>query len=396
MRILVLTSRFPYPVEKGDKLRIYYQMRELARHHTLVLVALTDARVSPEAYAEVAALCEEVHLWPLSRPGIAWHLLTGWLRGWPIQVAYFYRRRWQQALAEVIARTQPDGIYCQLIRMAEYVRRLAPDRPATLDYMDCFSVGMQRQAARERWWRRPVYRREARLLARYEGQAFGAFAHHSIISAQDRDLLGLTPAQRARVHVIPNGVDTAFFHPTAGPATSETHDLVFAGNMGYFPNVQAATYLIGEVMPRVWAQRPETTVLLAGARPAPAVRRLAADPRVVVSGWLDDIRSGYRAGRLFVAPLQAGSGQQNKILEALALGRPCLTTSLVNNAIGAPAGQAILLADSPDAWAQQILAALADPALRARLGAAGRAFVEQDHSWASTVARLEAVWAGGG
>ncbi|RMG61098.1 MAG: glycosyltransferase [Bacteroidetes bacterium] len=392
MRLLVLTSRFPYPVEKGDKLRLFFQLRELARHHRVILVALNEGPVAPGDYQVVASLCEEVHVWPLTRAGIAAHLLQGLLSGQPLQVAYFFRRRYLRRLAALIARTRPDGLYCQLIRMAEYVRRLPADLPATLDYMDCFSVQMARQAERESPWRRPVYRREARLLGRYEAQVYPAFSHHTIISAQDRDLLGLSPARRAQVQVIPNGVDTDYFHPAAGPAATETHDLVFAGNMGYFPNVQAARYLVEVLMPRVWAQRPDTSLLLAGARPAPAVLRLAEDSRVEVSGWLEDIRSGYRAGRLFVAPLQAGSGQQNKILEALALGRPCLTTPLVNNAIGAEPERDLLLAEDPDDWVRQILRGLADTELRARLGRAGRAFVAEGHSWGHTVGLLRALW----
>ncbi|GAB4403141.1 MAG: TIGR03087 family PEP-CTERM/XrtA system glycosyltransferase [Bacteroidia bacterium] len=390
MKLLVLTSRFPYPVEKGDKLRIYHQLVQLAQRHEIVLFSLSDQPVAEADYRQVAALCSSIYLFSLPRPGIFLHVALGLLRGEAIQMAYFFRRKIAHRLAQIIETEQPDMLYCQLIRMAAYVQALRPAIPCTIDYMDCFSAGMKRQATREQLLRRGIYRRESRLLARYEREVYGAFAHHCIISEQDRRLLDLPADQQDRVQVVPNGVDTAYFCPD--PAQTPTHDVVFAGNMGYFPNVEAACFLASEVMPLVWATYPQATLLIAGARPTPAVRRLAADPRIDVSGWVADIRRAYGGGRVCVAPLRTGSGQQNKVLEAMSMARPCVTTSLVNNAIGAVPAEAMLLGDTPAQLAQQICAVLADPALGARLGTRARVFVEERYSWPASVALLEACW----
>lgn len=384
MKLLVLTSRFPYPIEKGDKLRAYHQLRELGRRHEVILVALTMQPVTAAELEAVADLVQQVHVFPMSRLGLVWELGQCLLDGRPAQVAYFYRRRIHQQIRALIAREGPDHIYCQLLRMADYVRDSPV--PATLDYMDAFSVGMARRARESRPWLRPFFAWEARKVARYERAIFADFAHHTIISEQDR--LHLPVPEPKCVLVVPNGIDLAHFAPPE-QAPTPRHDLVFVGNMGYFPNVRAARYLVEEVMPLVWARRPGTTVLLAGARPTAEVRALGRLPQVTVSGWVADIRDAYLDGRLLVAPLFTGSGQQNKILEAMALGQPCLTTPMVNNAIGAAPGADICLADRAEAFAQQIVDLLGDAARLQRVGQAGRSYVAQHFSWRRSVSLLE-------
>jgi sugar transferase (PEP-CTERM/EpsH1 system associated) len=388
MKLLVLTSRFPYPIEKGDKLRAYHQLRELGQRHEVVLVALTMQPVAASDFQAVAELVQQVHVWPVGRLGLIWELSKALFDGRPAQVAYFYRRHIHQKMEALIARERPDHIYCQLLRMAEYVR--AESLPTTIDYMDTFSVGMKRRAQESAPWLRPLLAWEARKLARYEAAIFAHFDHHTIISEQDRQHLPV--ADPKRVAVIPNGIDLAFFTLPEKPPEPQ-HDLVFVGNMGYFPNVKAAHDLIHQIMPQVWAQRPETRVLLAGARPTAEVQRLARDPRVTVSGWIEDIRTAYLDGRIMVAPLLTGSGQQNKILEAMALARPCITTALVNNAIGASAGKEILLATDAAMFAWQLLDLLADPMRQRAIGMAGMRYVRQHFSWATSVAHLERVMA---
>jgi polysaccharide biosynthesis protein PslH len=388
MKLLVLTSRFPYPIEKGDKLRAYHQLRELGQRHEVILVALTMQPVTARNFEVVADLVSQLHVFPMSRLGLAWELGKSLFDGRPAQVAYFYRRHIHQQIAALIAQEQPDQIYCQLLRMADYVRR--SECPKTLDYMDAFSVGMARRAKESSPWLRPFFAWEARKVARYEAAIFPDFDTHTIISEQDRAHLPVAAPER--IQVVPNGINLSFFTPPE-LSPEPRYDLVFVGNMGYFPNVRAARYLVGQVMPLVWAERPHTSVLLAGARPSAEVKALAQQAPVEVSGWVEDIRRAYLDGRLLVAPLFTGSGQQNKILEAMALGRPCLTTPMVNNAIGAEAEAQILLAEDAPAFAQQILALLPDGERRSQIGLAGMSYVREHFSWRRSVGLLEDVMA---
>lgn len=382
MKLLVLSSRFPYPIEKGDKLRIYHQIRELSARHEIHLIALSDHPVSESELLEMQQYCKEVHLFRLSKIRIYTRLLWALFRKKPFQQAYFFRPDIARKIQQIATQTSPDMIYCQLVRMAAYCKALP--FPKTLDYMDALSLGMERRAEHSPLGVKSLIRREARLLKRYEQGLLQAFDHHTIISASDGK--EISPGGTPVIHTIPNGVEVAHFLPQ--PEASPQYELVFVGNMGYFPNVEAARFLVKKVLPLL---AKEVSLLLAGARPDPQVRALASD-RVRVSGWVDDIRDAYADGKVFVAPLFTGSGQQNKILEAMAMGLPCVTTSLVNQAIGAVPEQEVLLADSAAAFAGQVERLRSDAELRRRLATAGRKMVEEKYSWEGSVRKLEAIF----
>ena len=388
MKLLVLLSRFPYPLDKGDKLRAFHQLRHLAaRGHNICLLALSDEPVSAEALAAVRPLCRGgLHLHRLGRlgrgRGLARALATA---GRPLQVGYFYEEKAQRRVDELLAEFRPQHVYCQLIRMAEYLRPHAGRYPMTLDYMDGFSAGMARRAATAPAWQRPVLALEARRLAAYEAAAFGWFQHHTIISEPDRQLI--QHSQKEEIAVVPNGIDFTYFQPR--PAAEKTCELLFCGNMGYHPNVDAAGWLAEEILPLVRQRHPAARLLLAGTTPSPKVRALAARPGVGVSGWLPDIRTAYAGARVFVAPMRVGTGLQNKLLEAMAMQLPCVTTPLAHNALGGTPGHHLLVADTAPALAEALAGLLTDAPAAARLAAAGRTFVAETYDWAAATARLE-------
>ncbi len=390
MKLLILTSRFPYPLEKGDKLRAYHQIRMLARHHEVILVSLHDEEEVPTAHLQaLEAFCSQIHLFQIDKRDSWTAALKSFISGKPAQVGYFFRQQIRQAIRGIIQKEKPDHLYCQLIRMSEYVRSL--DVPSTLDYMDTFSVGMKRRAEKSPFYLRWPMRMESYRLMKYEAAIYPDFTHHTIISEQDRRYLRL-PAN-SPVSIIPNGIDLDFFQPL--PDQEPHHELVFVGNMGYFPNIEAAVFLAKSVMPLLWKQLPNARLLIAGARPSAEVKALAQDQRITVSGWVEDIREAYQDGQIFVAPLRAGSGQQNKILEAMALGRLCLTTPMVNNAIGAEPGKELLLAEGAQAFASQIRTALSQPRLCQAVAEAGQSFVRSHFSWEESTRKLEQLWDGG-
>lgn len=388
MKILVLLSRFPYPLDKGDKLRAYYQLRYLAgQGHEICLLALSDEPVPAAALAAVRTLCRGgLHLHRLGRVaqgrGLVRALATA---GQPLQVGYFYEKPAQRLADKLLAAFRPDHVYCQLIRMAEYLRPHAGRVPMTLDYMDVFSAGMARRAATAPAWQRPVLALEASRLAAYEAAVFGWFRHHTIISDQDRQLMPL--AEKERIAIVPNGIALDYFQPQ--PLAAKTCDLLFCGNMGYHPNVDAACWLAEEILPLVQQRRPGASLLVAGTSPAPRVRALASRPGVAVSGWLPDIRAAYAGARVFVAPMRVGTGLQNKLLEAMAMQLPCVTTPLANSALRGAPGRQLLVAEGAPDLAEALAGLLADEPAAARLAAAGRTFVAETYDWAAATARLE-------
>jgi sugar transferase (PEP-CTERM/EpsH1 system associated) len=388
MKLFVLLSRFPYPLDKGDKLRAFHQLRYLAERHEICLFALSDEDVSAEGLSLVRPLCRAglvVHR--LRRPRIARNMARALATGRPLQVGYFHDALAQRQVDGLLRDFQPDHVYCQLIRMAEYVRPHLGEVPMTLDYMDVFSAGMVRRVGQAPLWQRAVWALEAQRLLAYEAAAFDWFQHHTIISDQDRQLI--QHPRREEIEIVLNGIDTDFFQPQ--PAAEKQYDVLFCGNMSYHPNVDAACFLAEEIMPLVRQRHPAARLLVAGTTPAPRVLALAS-AHVEISGWVPDIRAAYAAARVFVAPMRVGTGLQNKLLEAMAMALPCVTTPLANNALGGTDGEELLVTKTAPELAQAIIGLLDNPDQAAALAARGHAFVKARYTWAGATSRLEALF----
>jgi polysaccharide biosynthesis protein PslH len=401
VKILVLTSRFPYPLEKGDKLRIFHQIRELSRYHEIVLCSLAENPVQELDYQEVKQYCSKIFIFQLRTVSIIKNIIANIFslpngissaKKIPFQVAYFFDSHLKKMIHKTIATEKPDHIYCQLARMAEFVRDIPI--PKTLDYMDAFSKGAERRAESSNCLTQPFWRLEARRMGQYETDLAQDFDNLTVISEQDRNLF--SPKNNPKIQVVPNGVDTNFFKNIApfAPVNAETKafHIAFVGNLGYYPNVEAVKFLVKRILPLLKKQIPNIKVLIAGARPTTEVKALA-DENVRIQGWLPDIREAYTDAQLFVAPLFHGSGQQNKILEAMAMGVPCVTTTLVNNAILAQPDEEILIADTPQEFAKKILQMLTESPQSSLnydyLRVNARQFVEKNYSWGKATFTLK-------
>ncbi|KAA9326016.1 glycosyltransferase [Adhaeribacter soli] len=385
MKILFLLSRVPLRLEKGDKLRAFYQLKELSKRHELILFALSeDPDQIPEATAELKKYCSEVYLFPVSKLKALGNLAKAFSNNKPAQVNYFYHPVAQQQIDQIIRKHQPDHIFCQLVRMSEYVRHIKTI-PKTLDYMDAFSKGMARRAEIAPFYLKPAFTFESERLKAYETEVFDDFEHTTIISGQDRNLIDHPRNQE--IAIVPNGIDTDFFHPLE---RIKNFELVFAGNMSYAPNVDTAVFLVKKVLPLVLEKLPETRLLLAGATPSQRVLTLQSE-NVYVSGWMDDIREAYASARVFVAPMSIGTGVQNKVLEAMAMKIPCIISPLVNNGVGAAENEHLLLAATPEEVAEQIIKLLSDQYLAENLAQKAYDFVRKNYDWKSAVAQLETV-----
>lgn len=380
MKLFVLLPRFPFPLDKGDRVRAYHQVLELARRHDVVVCALSHAPVGAAQRAALERPGLRVEVVRLGALGSVWGLARAWVRGLPLQVGYFLSQRARRRVLEVLAETRPDRVLVQLVRAAEYLRDVQV--PKVLDYMDAFSWGLEQRVAHAGLLA-PLLRFEARRLRRYERAIAPAFAACTVICETDRQQLAL-PSQPGP-HVVGNGVDLDVFRPR--PSARDV-ELLFVGNMAYEPNVLAAERLVREVLPRVRSVRP-ARVLIAGTRPTWRVRRLAGDG-VTVSGWVDDVVACYARAQVFVAPMPVGTGLQNKLLQAMAMELPCVTSLAARRALGADEAH-MQAADDVPGLAAHVLALLADPQAAIALGRRGAAFVRRCHAWGDTVTQLERV-----
>ena len=382
MKIFVLVSRVPYPLEKGDKLRIYHQVKELSKNHEIHLCCLNTEKAHPQALNELSKVCSELSIIPLKKISVYWNLILNLFSDRPFQVAYFFQRNAAAKINKLINTYNPDHIYTQLIRTSEYVKN-RHDIPKTIDYMDTFSKGMQRRAESASFFIKPIIFSEARRLTRYENLIYEYFENHTIISKQDRDFIW--HQKRKKIEIIPNGIDSGFFHPAD---KKKDFDVLFTGNMSYIPNVDSVEYLVEEILPLIKKEIPGVKVLIAGASPVKKIKNMANDS-VFVTGWMEDIREAYWSSSVFVAPLRLGSGLQNKLLEAMATQKPCVTSPLANNALGAVNNKSILIAENAGEFADKIIYLLKNKVEAKEIAIKGYNHVIKNFIWKSTTDKLE-------
>jgi len=384
VKVLFLVTRLPVPPWRGDQVRAYHHLRHLARHHAVTCCALLARPPAPRLVAEVEALGVRTTVVPLGVAGAAPALaraLAGDRR--PLQVLLYARRRARARVGRLVARERFDVVHAQLVRAASY---LPAGVPAVVDLIDALSANFARRGRVERGVLGPLARWEASRLRRYEGDLAARGVPCLVVSAGERTALG----DAAAVRVVPNGIDTgAFAYREDGRPAAR---LVFGGNLGYFPNVDAARWLADDILPRVRAAVSGAELRLVGARPARAVRALAARPGVAVAGDVPAMAAELAAATVAVVPLRAGSGMQNKVLEAMAVGTPVVATARAVAGIEARAGEHVLVADDAAGLAEAVVALVRDPARGRALACAARALVERRYRWEDSAAGVEAAW----
>ncbi|MFH0866414.1 MAG: glycosyltransferase [Bacteroidota bacterium] len=373
MKIFVLLPRVPWPLEKGDKLRAYNQLRSLSETNEIHLCALNDAKIHPDADKALRQYCKSVHILPLPLWGRIINVVKSLFNGKPFQAGYFYNNGNAKEVNRLIDEIQPDCIYCQLLRVAEYVKYQTIRK--ILDYQDVFSKGVERRISNSPFYMKPLLRSEYKRLLSYENKVFSMFDEKTIISIPDRDLI--PHPDRNKIHVVPNGVDTDYYKAVEAVKDFE---ILFTGNMGYPPNINSAGFLVKKIMPLVWKIIPAAKLLLSGANPSTTVLSLASD-HVVVSGWVHDMRECYGRAKIFIAPMRIGTGLQNKLLEAMAMKLPCITSTLANSALHARENEEILTGDSPAEYAAHIISLLNSTQKATLLAEQGYQFVLKNYKW---------------
>ena len=382
MKILYLTSRIPYPIDKGDKLRAYHQIKHLSENHEISLFSLNEESNNQLNYSELEKYCSKIFVEKLGKFEIIKNIFFHLFSKLPFQVSYFYSKRIQKKINKIIDIEKPDLIFCQLIRMAEYVIN-QKKYSRLIDYVDILSKGLERRAEIANLFLKPVLIWEYNKVKNYEKNCFEKFNEHIIITKQDRDLLAFK--EKEKVHIIPNGIDTDYFKPLNN---TKKYDILFTGNLSYPPNIEAALYLVKKILPKLLEVQPEIKILIAGASPSKKVLSLSST-NVAIKSWADDIRDYYSVTKIYVAPLQIGTGLQNKLLEAMAMGLPCITSPLSQQGINAPVGEVLLTADSPEKYFKLIYKLLYEQEFSQSLSINAIKFVSENFDWVKIVETLE-------
>ena len=377
MKLIYLTSRFPFPINKGDKLRSFHQIKQLSKTYDVYLISLTDKLVKPSDLAQLNEFCKEIYIYPISFVSRILNLLKTFINNRPFQVNYFYRRSIQKKINQNISQIKPDHIFCQLVRTALYVKENY-SIPKTLDYMDAFSKGLERRIQISHFLEKPFVKMEHKRMKQFENLAFEFFDNKLIISKNDRSQI--THIDHSKIKIIPNGIDSNYFKNIK---VEKKFDLIFIGNLNYKPNIEAAKFIAKEIYPRLKLRLPNIKIHIAGSNPNKKILRLA-NKGIKVSGWVEDIRKSYCSGKVFFAPMTIGSGLQNKLLEAMSLSIPCITSKLCNESLMGKNMKNIIIGNNIEDYLEKIIQILNDVKLRNKIGNSGRKYVVENFSWESS------------
>jgi sugar transferase (PEP-CTERM/EpsH1 system associated) len=389
--LLLLIHRIPYPPNKGDKIRSYHLLKHLALHYKVHLATFVDDADDWQHVPKVEAMCTTSHFAKLGWLGGRMRSLVGLLSGRSLSYDFYQDAGMQAWVDRTMAENKIDRVMVFSSPMAQYAEKY-PQARRVVDLCDVDSDKWRQYAAKKTWPMSWLYRHEADALLAYERHVAKTCDAALFVSAPEADLFRtLAPESDAKIGFFNNGVDTDYFSPERQyerPYAAEERALVFTGAMDYWPNIDAVQWFAAEVFPKLLAAMPNLRFYIVGARPAAAVQALAQQAGVVVTGTVPDVRPYIHHAEIAVAPLRIARGIQNKVLEAMAMARPVIVSGQALEGIEAAPGKDLLLADGADAFIATISALLATP--NASLGTNARATVEQQYSWPSNLARIEA------
>ena len=380
MRLLVLSSRPPWPPTRADQMTVERMLRFLAANGVEVdLACFVENETEDRAVrSELGTVCRRIATVRLP-----------WWRAWastalslpgrdPMQVAYYRSPAMARLVSERVARERYDLVYVHLIRMAEYARKLPVPKVIGLQVSQALNLERMVEHVRDPA-RRFFYRVETAKVRPYEALICREFDRVFLVGERDVEELAKTaPVPNAIVQ--PHGQDVPLL-ARVRQSVREAGAIVMSGVMATYTNVNAARWFAREIFPLVEHELPEASFWIVGRQPQREVKALARPPRVVVTGEVPDVYDWLCRAEVGVAPLRIGAGMQNKLVQAMASELPVVATRVANEGIGATPESHLLLRDEPRAFADAVIALLRDRGARERLGRAARSFVEANWTW---------------
>ncbi len=398
--LLYLVHRLPYPPNKGDKVRSFHLLKHLMQHHRVFLGTFIDDPADEVYVDTVREICPDLHIARLHPRSAKLRSLSGLLTHQALGLRYYQNAALQAWVNQTLAQEKIDATVIFSSVMAQYLDAvpLAQSPPMLVDFVDVDSAKWTAYATNHHWPMSWLYRREGERLLAYE-RSVAAKAKRSFFVTDNETALfqGMAPECAHQVEAMSNGVDADFFAPdptcsspfTAASSTASEIALVFTGAMDYWPNIDAVTWFVTDILPSLMKAWPQLRFYIVGRSPSSAVLALATT-HVVVTGTVPDVRPYLQHATVVVAPLRVARGIQNKILEAMAMARPVVAAQSCVEAIDALAGTELISALSVQDFVDEISALLAAPAQATAMGIAGRQRVVQSYSWQAHLSRIDA------
>lgn len=398
-RILFLTPQLPYPPQQGTAIRNYNLMLQAAAQNEVHLLSFSDGKPSEEQLAKLRHICASVRTVPTPNRTRLQRLGTAIGSPLPDLALRLRSSAFTQELKLVLGSVGPNVIQVEGLEMTA----------ALADVPTAVSVDLLYDAHNAEYLlQKRMYLADAAHFTRWPTAAYSYLQWHKLrryeagVCRRAGNVLACSPWDAAALReispgveplVVPNGVDIEQYRPGAVvPVDLGRQALVFTGKMDFRPNVDAVLWFVNSVLPLIRSRSPEVDFYVVGKNPHPRLEPLRQTNGVTLTGYVEDVRPYIEGASVYVVPLQSGGGTRLKVLEAMAMGKALVTTTLGGEGIDAQPGRDWLVADSPAAFADGVLALLADRALAARLGQAARDFVTAHFDWHIVTRPLVALY----
>src|SRR6202048_2384478 len=390
MRIFFVWRRGAFPPGRGGQITTFHEIRHLSAKHEVHIFCLGDGRRDLDNVPGLSDCAQSVTAVPLHGWVSKLRALGALFAGRPLSVAAFAEPELHAAIKRKFIELKPDLVMVYSCNVAQFADHF-PQVPRIMQSAKLASSRWGQSARRSPIPSRWIYSIEQRRFLAYERRIARSFSHALVCtSVEQRDFERLIPG--VPVSLVGNGVDLDYFRPLVD--AKRPGSIVFTGVMDYFPNIDAVVWFCDEVLPLVHAQMPEASFVICGSRPVRAVRRLAKRRGVSVTGRVPDTRPYLDRAEVFVAPLRMARGIQNKLLEAMAMGLPCVASTTAASGTVVAAGAGILTADEPREFAGHVLHLLREEKFRLDMARKARAAAEANYRWDVTMTLLDQVLAG--
>ncbi|NEX64180.1 TIGR03087 family PEP-CTERM/XrtA system glycosyltransferase [Noviherbaspirillum galbum] len=389
--LLYLVHRIPFPPNKGDKIRSFHILKHLSTRYRVHLGTFIDDPKDWEYVDKVKALCAETCIVPLNPTVAKLRSLSGFLHGEALSLPYYANRRLQLWVDTILGARRIDRALVFSSPMAQYLDGHRVAR-RVIDFVDVDSDKWRQYARSKRWPVSAIYSREARTLLQYERRIAAEFDSSTFVSRAESTMFKrLAPESAAKIRFFNNGVDSDYFSPEhayENPFPAGVKPIVFTGAMDYWANAEAVDWFAHKIFPVIRARKPGAVFYIVGARPMPQVKSLAAIDGITVTGSVPDVRPYIAHAAVSVAPLRIARGIQNKVLEAMSMGRTVIASPEAAEGIQAVTGRELLVARDEREYVDMVLKQLQTKD-KGQIGRAARERVVQRYSWQSGMKQLQ-------
>lgn len=384
MRILWVKVGGLWPLNTGGRLRSFHIIAELSRTHQVTLLTTHGPADDPEELKARLPNCERVVSFPYAAPKwnsprFAAALLRSWFSHLPVDLWKHRVAPLREETSRLMESNAVDLCVADFLFAVPNVPLGGPVPVVFFAHNVEYMIWKRLAETKTSLWQRPLLEHEWRKIRRYEVNTVRRAELTVAVSQTDRDMLA-TDAGAGNSHAIPTGVDAAYFAPTG--ARESPHHLVFTGSMDWHPNDDAIRYFVETILPMIRREIPQVSLSVVGRNPGAGLRRMAQEAGIDVTGTVDDVREHVARAAVYIVPLRIGGGTRLKIFEALAMGKPVVSTSIGAEGLPLVDGQHFICADDPSTFARSVVSLLHDAERRRALGRAGRQLVLDHYSWA--------------